>query len=386
MKAVEATQIWGEWAGPSLSHSREHGVLRVVFGGNWRMNAQIPENSTLFATLAESETLSLDYATDELENWDTSLLALLVRLEHAARDRGLESKREALPEGLRRLLDMAFAVPPSEGAKKAASEENVFVRIGDALMRFPRVLEELAIFQGELVLALGRLLRGTSDMRLRDFIGIALDCSLHALPIIMLTSTLFGMILAFVGAVQLTQFGAQIYVAGLVGIAMLRVMGAVLVGVVMAGRTGASYAAIIGTMQVNEEVDALVTFGISPMDYLVLPRIIALVIMVPLLTLYADLMGIIGGFLVGVFMLGISPAEYYNATANMVALQHLFVGQVYALAFGAIVGFCGCYQGLRCGRSAEAVGQAATAAVVTAIVWIIIATAIITVICNVLNV
>jgi phospholipid/cholesterol/gamma-HCH transport system permease protein len=194
------------------------------------------------------------------------------------------------------------------------------------------------------------------------------------------------MIMAFMGAVQLVQFGAQIYVAGLVGIAMLRVMGAVLVGVVMSGRTGAAWAAVIGTMQVNEEVDALITFGISPMDYLVMPRVLALAAMVPLLTLYADLMGLAGGFLVGVFMLELPPGAYYNATVSMVSLRHLLIGLVYATSYGIIVGLCGCYQGIRCGRSAEAVGKATTTAVVSSIVCIIAATSIITVLCTLLRI
>lgn len=158
-------------------------------------------------------------------------------------------------------------------------------------------------------------------MRMQDFIEAMYECGVRALPIISITSLLFGLILAFVGAVQLTQFGAQIYVAGLVGIGMLRVMGAVMVGVVMSGRVGAAYAAMIGTMQVNEEVDALTTLGISPIDFLVLPRMLALMLMVPLLTVYADLMGILGGYVVGVSMLGLSSAEYLNATMQMVSLR-----------------------------------------------------------------
>ncbi len=197
---------------------------------------------------------------------------------------------------------------------------------------------------------------------------------------------LFGLILAFVGAVQLTQFGAQIYVAGLVGIGMLRVMGAVMVGVVMSGRIGAAYAAFIGTMQVNEEIDALETLGISPVDFLVLPRVLALTLMVPLLTIYADFMGIIGGFIVGTLMLGLNPMEYLHATQQMVPYRQMLIGLVYGTVFGIVIAVAGCYQGMRCGRSAMAVGQTTTKAVVSSIVGIIVMTAIITVICNVLDV
>ena len=163
-------------------------------------------------------------------------------------------------------------------------------------------------------------------------------------------------------------------------------MGAIMVGVVMAGRVGASFAALIGTMQVNEEVDALVTLGISPMDFLVLPRMLALTAMIPLLTLYADLMGILGGFVVGVGMLDLNPLEYLSATVTMVSFRHGIIGLVYAAVFGVIIALTGCYQGMRCGRSAQAVGQATTTAVVHGIVGIIVATSVITVLCNVLGV
>jgi len=368
---------------PLVSYFRDEDTLHIHLGGVWRMGAAIPADlGGLPLAFADGRVSRVVYEARELKHWDTSLLAFVVRLERAARACSLAVSRDALPEGLQRLVDMAFAVPPGAGAKAHRSEENVYVRLGGLVLDIPARLTEVLAFQGALVLSFWRLLRGKSDMRLEDLLRAALECGLHALPIIMLTSTLFGMILAFMGAVQLTRFGAQIYVAGLVGIGMLRVLGPVLVGVVMSGRTGAAYAAIIGTMQVNEEVDALNTFGISPMDYLVLPRVLALSLMVPLLTFYADLMGVIGGFLVGVFVLGLPADAYYRATINAVELRQLLVGLVYATSFGLIVGVCGCYQGMRCGRSAEAVGKAATTAVVSSIVYIIVATAIITILCN----
>ena len=189
-------------------------------------------------------------------------------------------------------------------------------------MGLPPRCADFLEFLGDVTLSIWRLILGRAGMRMQDFIEAMYECGVRALPIISITSLLFGLILAFVGAVQLTQFGAQIYVAGLVGIGMLRVMGAVMVGVVMSGRVGAAYAAMIGTMQVNEEVDALTTLGISPIDFLVLPRMLALMLMVPLLTVYADLMGILGGYVVGVSMLGLSSAEYLNATMQMVSFVH----------------------------------------------------------------
>jgi phospholipid/cholesterol/gamma-HCH transport system permease protein len=199
-------------------------------------------------------------------------------------------------------------------------------------------------------------------------------------------SILVGLILAFIGAIQLKVFGAQIYVASLVGIGMVRALAAIMTGIIMAGRTGASFAAQLGTMQVNEEIDALRTLGISPMEFLVLPRMLALFLMMPLLSLYADLMGILGGLIIGVSMLDLNLMEYYNKTRESVHLNDFCVGLFSAAVFGVLVALAGCLRGMQSGRSASAVGEATTSAVVTSIVSIVVAMAVITVVCHVLNI
>ena len=195
-----------------------------------------------------------------------------------------------------------------------------------------------------------------------------------------------GLILAYMGAVQLQLFGAQVYVASLVGLGMARVMGALMTGIIMAGRTGASFAAQLGTMQVNEEIDAFRTMGISPMEFLVLPRMLALILMVPLLTLYADLVGILAGLLVGVTMLDIGFMEYYNQTVNSLNLTQFLVGLIQAAVFGVLIAIASCMRGMQCGRSASAVGEATTSAVVTSIVFIVVSASILTIIFNVLGI
>jgi phospholipid/cholesterol/gamma-HCH transport system permease protein len=194
------------------------------------------------------------------------------------------------------------------------------------------------------------------------------------------------MILGILGAIQLRMFGAEIYVADLVGIGMVRMMSPIMTGIIMAGRTGAAFAAQLGTMQVNEEIDALETLGVSPMEFLVMPRMVALILMMPLLCVYADLMGILGGVLVGVGMMNISLPEYAVRTREALNLTHFWIGIFQAVVFGALVALAGCLRGMQCGRSASAVGDATTSAVVTGIVAIIVATAIITFVCNVLGV
>jgi phospholipid/cholesterol/gamma-HCH transport system permease protein len=194
------------------------------------------------------------------------------------------------------------------------------------------------------------------------------------------------LILAFVGIIQLKLFGAQIYVADLVGISMVRFMGAIMTGIIMAGRTGAAFAAQLGTMEVNEETDALRTLGISPVEFLVLPRMLALTIMMPLLCLFANLMGILGGAVVAVGFYDVNLMIFYRRTIQAIGLNDLGIGLFMSLVFGILVALAGCLRGMQCGRSASAVGDAATSAVVTAIVAIIVVTAIITVACDVIGI
>ncbi len=240
-------------------------------------------------------------------------------------------------------------------------------------------------FIGQAVQSFGRLTIGRARFRRSDLVDIIYECGAAALPIITLISFLVGLILAFVGAVQLQQFGAQIYVADLVGIAMAREMGALMSAIIMSGRTGAAFAAQLGTMQVNEEIDALTTFGLSSVDFLVLPRMIALILMMPLLCIYADLMGILGGGLVGVGMLNISLTQYMNETLNGIHLTDFAVGVTKSAVFGVLVALSGCMRGIQCGRSASAVGLAATSAVVTSIVLIIVTDGIFAVLTNALG-
>jgi phospholipid/cholesterol/gamma-HCH transport system permease protein len=227
---------------------------------------------------------------------------------------------------------------------------------------------------------------GKATFRRVDLFLLLQECGAQALPVVSLISLLLGLILGFVGAIELKLFGAQVFVADVVGVGMVRVMSAIMTGIIMAGRTGAAFAAQLGTMEVNEEIDALKTLGISPMEFLVLPRMIALVIMMPLLCIYADLMGVLGGLIVGVGMLDLGLTEYMNRTREALTLTIFGVGLFHSVVFGVLVALSGCLRGMQCQRSASAVGYAATSAVVTSIVSIIVATAIITFVCQVLGI
>ena len=230
-----------------------------------------------------------------------------------------------------------------------------------------------------------RFLIGKAIYRKKDFWFIFEDCSYKAIGITALVSFLVGLILAFVGALQLKSFGAGIYVASMVTLGMTRIMAAIMVGIIMAGRTGSSYAATLGTMQVNEEIDALKTLGIKITDYLVTPRLVCLVLTIPFLTILADALGILGGAVVGVCFLNISPTAFFDYSIKALDLTNILVGLLHSVIYGIIISLCGCYEGLTAGRDADAVGKATTSAVVTALVWMIVATGILTVLLEVLG-
>jgi phospholipid/cholesterol/gamma-HCH transport system permease protein len=208
------------------------------------------------------------------------------------------------------------------------------------------------------------------------------DCGPSALPIVTLISLLVGLILAFVGSVQLALFGAQIYIADLVSLGMTREMGALMTAIIMAGRSGAAFAAQIGTMNVNMEIPALRVMGFSEVDFLVLPRLLALVFVMPFLCLYSDLMGILGGAIVAISFFDIPLSMFMHRTMESVTLTDFFIGLFKCGLFGVLIAIAGCMRGVQCGRSASSVGQAATSAVVTSIVFIVVADSLVTLVCN----
>jgi phospholipid/cholesterol/gamma-HCH transport system permease protein len=360
--------------------------LMVKFSGRWMLGSELPETALVFKPLEADRRIELiSFDSEDLVSWDTSILTFLIKILNECSRRKLRIEMDGLPEGVQRLLKLASAVPPKDSDKK--SEQPFFLeRVGVyTLSCFSSVKEPLS-FIGETFLAFIRFITGSASYRRTDLFIFLQDCGAKALPIVTLISVLIGLILAFVGAVQLEMFGAQIYVANLVGLGMAREMGAMMTGIIMAGRTGAAFAAQIGTMQVNEEIDALKTMGISPMDFLVMPRMIALIVMMPLLCLYANFMGILGGMFVGMTMLDISFAQYLEQTRSAIDMTDFSLGLVKSIVFGIIVAMSGCLRGIQCGRSSTAVGNAATSAVVTGIVMIVIFDSLLTVIYSILGI
>lgn len=241
-------------------------------------------------------------------------------------------------------------------------------------------------FLGQVMISAFEAVSGRWQFRLKDLGRVTADCSARAVPIVTVVNVLVGAILAFVGAVQLVKFGAGIYVADLVGIAVAREMAAIITAVVMAGRTGAAFAAELATMQANEEVDALEVLGLNAVDFLVLPRVTALLVMMPLLYVYGCVTGLFGGMLVAGGMLGISPAAYLDRTLEALEWSHLALGFSKSVVFGALIGMVGSYFGLYAKRNAEGVGVATTNAVVVSIVGIIVLDAVFAVCANALGI
>ena len=357
----------------TLDTSIQPAVLHL--SGVWSQASGIPDPETLLQNLSPGADLSIE--AGRVERWDTSIAAFVARLERLIKARGGNLHSEGLPAGALRLMKLIRQ--NTAPGLSAPPRERLFVRVGkEVFRRIDRVFAWFAM-AGATFAAMVRFFMGRARVPLSDVVEQLHECGPRALPIVTLLSFLIGGITAFVGVIQLRMFGAEIYVADLVGMGMLLEMGALMTGIIMAGRAGAAFAAAIGTMQTNEEVDALQTLGFDPVEFLVMPRILALVLMTPLLTLYSDVLGILGGAFVGMTMLDISPATYFVQTGNAIHLADASKGLIKSVCFGAVIGFSGCLRGLECGRSAQSVGHATTSAVVTAIVLIVLADAFTTV-------
>jgi phospholipid/cholesterol/gamma-HCH transport system permease protein len=321
-----------------------------------------------------------------LGKWDTAVVAVVLDIHAQCRKNNITVNMRNMPDGVKRLIALATAVPAHTATRRRGRRLSLYERVGQQTLTALQAMRAGLAFSKDCAGSWGRYMKGKAVMRPIDLWLALEECGAKALPIVALISFMVGLIFAFVGAMQLKMFGAEIYVANLVAIAMVRVMGAVMTGIIMAGRTGAAYAATIGSMQVNEEIDALKTMGVRPGDFLLLPRMLALTLMMPLLTIYADFVGMLGGAAVGVTMLNVAPIEYWNATLNSMKFNHFAVGVTHGFVFGIIIALCGCYYGINSGRSADSVGKATTRAVVSSIVWIIVATAVLTLMCEVLSI
>ena len=363
----------------------QENVLKLNLQGDYLDYNDDIVRGRLLSTLESKKIQEIYINGKDLGNWDSTLVVILFEVAKMAKDRGVSLSQNNVPENLQRLVKLALAVD-RKPEQKQNKQLSFLEALGTMTLELWSSIKKGWAFIGDVDQSVLRFINRKAVMRKVDWQFALEECSYKAIGIVSLVSFMVGLILAFVGAIQLKNFGAQIYVASLVAIAMTRIMGAIMVGVVMAGRTGASYAATIGTMQVNEEIDALKTMGIAVTDFLVLPRVMALTVTMPILTMLSDAMGILGGATVGVLMLNIPAEEYYIYTINALSMGNFLVGLFHGLVFGIIISICGCYFGIFCGRNADSVGKSTTQAVVSAIVWMIVATGFITLIFEVLGI
>jgi phospholipid/cholesterol/gamma-HCH transport system permease protein len=365
---------------------REGDALVIRLIGTWSLDLGLPSTSELERELANSSVAKrVVFDASELGPWDSALVTFVAKAKALCRARAITTDLGGLPAGLRRLIELAEAVPETNDRRASAPPRGLLVRIGAAAISYGESVVEALAFLGEFSIAFVNFLRGRARYQASDLALITRQCGADALGIVSLITFLVGVILAFMGAVQLQKVGAQVFVADLVAIGMVREMGAMMTAIIMSGRTGAAFAAQLGTMKVTQEIDALQTMGISPMEFLVLPRAIALVVMMPLLCAYADFLGILGGAVVGSAMLHISFAAYLDSSVHAVSLTDVFGGLFKAATYGVLIALSGCLRGFQCGSSSSAVGDAATSAVVTSIVLVVVACGIYAVVFNILG-
>jgi phospholipid/cholesterol/gamma-HCH transport system permease protein len=364
-----------------VQSSAEGGQLLVELSGGWRITAPRPSWTD---ALGGQKPARVRLEMRGVTRWDSSVVLFVQEARQWCEAAGAELKLDALPEGVRRLAGQLAgaraARPPVDRA------ENFVTMLGLATADFVAKGKQFSSFVGECTLAAVRLAKRPEKFRWRDCLAEMQQCGAMALPIVSLIGCLMGLIMAYQAAVELRQFGADIYVADLVGLGMVREIGPIMTAVVLAGRTGAAFAAELGNMKAGEEIDAFETLGIRPVDFLVMPRMLALAVMMPLLALYTNCVGILGGMIVSAGILQIPPSAYWVQTQSAIDLSDLTAGLIKSASFGLLIGLAGCLRGLQAERSAAGVGRAATSAVVTAILLIIVADAVFAVLFNIFHI
>jgi len=375
-----------EHAPARLAVRRNGDVLVAEVAGDWLDRTSLPDTSAIETEIAGGTVRSLEFDAKGLAGWNSALLVRLMALHDLCAERKIQFRTQTLPPGLAKLIALSQAVPEKKDAARKTVQSPFLERLGTWGLGWWSNSTRMLGFIGDNVLAFLKLLRGKAQFRWSDTFLVMQQSGPEALGIVALINFLIGMIFAFVGATELARFGASIYTADLVAVASVREMSCIMTGIIVCGRTGAAFAAQLGTMKVNQEIEAFQTFGISPVEFLVLPRMLALILMMPLLCIFADLIAVAGGYFVSTLALGIAPEIYLHRTLKAIHLSAFLLGIFKGAFFGVLVALTGCLRGMQCGTNAAAVGQATTSAVVTGITWIIASDGIFAVLCNALNI
>ena len=341
------------------------------------MESSLPRFAPIFeGARPEAGIRTVEFDSTALGEWDSSVLVFVLDAMRYCESHNLKCRVETLPDNIVGLITLSEAVPDAE-VQLGGREKGLLHRLGAWGVKMLTESGEFLHFLGEFAQTVVDFLMRRVRLRWADFWRIFQASSSGALPIVTLISFLVGLILAFLGAVVLRRFGADYYVSYLVSYGVLRELGALMTAIIMAGRTGAAFAAELGTMKISQEINALETLGISPMAFLVLPRFLTIFVALPMLTIYANLIGVLGGMLVAFTMLDVTITQFITGLLEPVSLIDALLGLFKATVFGALIGLAGCMRGLQTGNDAGAVGASTTSAVVTAITQIVLMNAII---------
>jgi phospholipid/cholesterol/gamma-HCH transport system permease protein len=317
----------------------------------------------------------------KVETLDGGATGLLLALKHDLDAAGIPAEIIGAHDGVQRMLDLYGGHPPRPSLRSPPTHIGILDQIGrDALSLFAesRSLDYL----GDVALATTTAVRNPRSINWPDVWRVMERAGADAVPIVALLTFLVGLVTGFQAAIQLKQFGANIFVADLVALSITRELGPLMTAIIVAGRSGAAFAAELGTMRVSEEVDALVTLGLDPYRFLVLPRVLALLVVTPLLTFLADLCGILGGLLVALITLDLTASSFLRETRSALELWDIGSGLVKSVAFGLVLALIACQRGLATKGGAEGVGRAATSAVVTSLFALVLMDALFTILFN----
>ncbi len=374
---------------PEYRLQHHNTTLDIDLLGDWIRDSDYPDDfdDVVHQILKKNTDIKqVNICMEQVIHWNSALLTSVLSVKNSCQQYQVQLDTCQLPAEMIRLIDLSSKVLRRDVDDHISKNSSFLYNVGSNAIASVKEVGEVIAFISRASIAFFSMLRGKAVYRSSDTLLVMQQTGAEAMPIVSLLNFLVGAILGYIGAMQLEKFGAEIFIGDMVGVAMTREIAAIITAIIMAGRSGAAFAAQLGTMKVNEEIDALRSMGLSPMEFLVLPRLIGMMLMMPLLAIYANFMGVFGGALVAYGMLNISLEQYLSVVIKSVGLNDVGAGIFMSVVFGAIVAVVGCQKGMSCGKTAEAVGSSTTSAVVTATVIIFICAAILTVVYGALGI
>ena len=357
-----------------ISHKREDSRLIIHLSGEFGLKNLTAFAGEIKALLKEKDVAEIDFDLSRVAYIDSAAALAILQMQKSTAAKTADSRLVNLPEKMERIFGVinedALTQPPLKTQEK---REGLVIRVGENSLEIVQDIIQFIAFSGELLAAIGYAVFHPHSLRTKDVLFYMKRAGVEGLPIVGLISALIGLIIAFMSFLQLRMIGANAYVPALVSFAMVKELGPIMTAILVAGRSGSAFAAEIGTMVVNEEVDALKTMGFDPVSFLAVPKIFALVVVVPILTLYADLFGILGGLLVGVIGLDMSFHTYIIQSLKAVAVFDVVTSLIKAAVFAVLIAGIGCQRGFQARSGAQDVGKFTTSAVVSAIFLIVVA-------------